>query len=54
MSDPGNGNSYSETNWTMIDYAGDGLFSREEDIYNIANFVRLFEEWEAAKARSAS
>jgi uncharacterized protein (TIGR02246 family) len=54
MSDPGDGNAYSETNWTMIDYAGDGLFSREEDIYNIANFVNLFEKWEAAKARSAS
>jgi hypothetical protein len=54
MADPGDGKSYSETNWTRIDYAGNGLFSREEDIYNIANFVKLFEKWEAAKDKSAS
>jgi uncharacterized protein (TIGR02246 family) len=50
MADPGDGNSYSTTNWTAIDYAGAGLFSREEDIYNPAHFATLIADWEAAKA----
>jgi uncharacterized protein (TIGR02246 family) len=49
MADPGDGKSYSATNWTMIDYAGNGQFSREEDIYNPANFGKLLQEWQAAK-----
>ncbi len=43
MADPGDGSSLSATNWTMITYAGDGLFSREEDIYNPANFGKLLD-----------
>jgi uncharacterized protein (TIGR02246 family) len=54
MADPGDGSEHSATNWTMIDDAGDGLFSREEDIYNLANFVTLLKEWQAAKDRVAS
>jgi hypothetical protein len=34
--------------------AGDGLFSPEEDIYNLANFVKLLEEWLAAKTKATS
>jgi uncharacterized protein (TIGR02246 family) len=49
MADPGDGTSHTATNWTRLDYAGGGLFSREEDIYNLANFVKLLEDWEAAK-----
>ncbi|WP_330254109.1 nuclear transport factor 2 family protein [Nocardia sp. NBC_00565] len=45
MSDPGDGKSYSSTNWTLLDYAGDGLFSREEDIYNPANFATVIQQW---------
>ena len=51
MADPGDGTSHTATNWTMIDYAGNGLWSREEDIYNPLNFGKLIEEWEAAKAQ---
>jgi hypothetical protein len=54
MADLGNGVSYSTTNWTALDYAGDGLFSREEDIYNPAQFGTLINEWQAAKAAQAS
>jgi hypothetical protein len=50
MADPGDGSSHTATNWTMIDYAGNGLWSREEDIYNPLNFGKLIEQWEAAKA----
>jgi uncharacterized protein (TIGR02246 family) len=49
MADPGDGQSYSATNWTMIDYAGNGLFSREEDIYNPGRFLTLIQQWQAAK-----
>jgi len=41
MADPGDGSAHSSTNWTMIDYAGDGLWSREEDIYNPAKFGEM-------------
>jgi len=49
MADPGDGSEHSATNWTRIDYAGNGLFSREEDIYNPANFGTMLEGWLAAK-----
>jgi hypothetical protein len=49
MADPGDGSSHSATSWTMLDYAGNGLFSREEDIYNPADFAKLLEDWQAAK-----
>jgi hypothetical protein len=52
MSDPGDGSSHTATNWTLIDYAGHGLFSREEDIYNPANFGKMIEEWLAATERA--
>jgi hypothetical protein len=39
---------YTATNWTRLKYAGHGLFSLEEDIYNPANFVALIQRWEAA------
>jgi len=52
MADLGDGEDYSAVNWTMIDYAGDGLFSREEDIYNPAEFGVLLEQWLAAKEQS--
>ena len=54
MADPGDGTSHTATNWTRLDYSGNGLFSREEDIYNLANFVKLIEDWEAAKRRVES
>jgi uncharacterized protein (TIGR02246 family) len=54
MADPGDGSSHSATNWTRIDYAGSGLFSREEDVYNLANFVKLLEDWQEAKDRLGS
>jgi SnoaL-like domain len=49
MPDLGDGRAYSTTNWSMIDYAGDGLFSREEDIYNPAHFGTLLADWRRAK-----
>jgi hypothetical protein len=36
--DPGDGQVYGAANWTRLVYAGDGLFSEEEDVYNPAEF----------------
>ena len=51
MADVGDGMDYTATNWTRLKYAGGGLFSLEEDIYNPANFVALIQRWEAAAQR---
>ena len=44
MPDLGDGREYSTTNWSMIDHAGNGQWSREEDIYNPAHFGTLLTE----------
>jgi hypothetical protein len=49
MADPGDGSEHSTTNWTRLDYAGNGLFSLEEDIYNPALFGAMLAEWQRAK-----
>ena len=50
MEDPGDGSIHQEGNITLLDYAGDGLWSREEDIYNPARFGPMLERWAAARA----
>jgi hypothetical protein len=54
MPDPGDGSSHSTTNWTRIDYAGNGLFSREEDIHHPAAFGKLLVDWQAVKNAPAT
>jgi hypothetical protein len=49
--DPGDGNVYEAANWTRLLYAGDGLFSGEEDVYNPADFAPVVEQWLAAWSR---
>ena len=34
MPDPGDGSVHEASNLTILTYGGDGLWSREEDIYN--------------------
>lgn len=48
--DPGDGKIYQAANWTRLVYAGDGLFSSEEDVYNPADFAPMTEAWLAAWA----
>ena len=48
--DPGDGKVYQAPNWTRLVYAGDGLFSSEEDVYNPAEFTEMIEAWTAAWA----
>jgi hypothetical protein len=45
MPDPGDGTMLEESNITIMTYAGDGLFSREEDVYNPLRFMRMAVKW---------
>jgi hypothetical protein len=54
MTDPGDGSIHQQFNYTKLHYAGDGLWSYEEDIYNPAHFGTMVAGWEAAKAAAGS
>ena len=45
MPDPGDGSVHEQSNLTIMTYAGDGLFSREEDVYNPLRFMRMSLRW---------
>lgn len=45
MPDPGDGTLLEEPNITIMTYAGDGLFSCEEDVYNPLRFHRMAVRW---------
>jgi hypothetical protein len=49
MDDPGDGSNHEEYNWTLLHYAGDGLFSYEEDMYNPVEFGEMIKGWIKAK-----
>jgi len=49
MEDPGDGSVHQAYNFTLLKYAGDGLWSYEEDIYNPAHFVSMIETWQSTK-----
>lgn len=45
MPDPGDGSVHEQSNLTIMTYAGDGLFSREEDVYNPLRFLQMSVAW---------
>jgi hypothetical protein len=45
MPDPGDGSALEQSNLTIMTYAGDGLFSREEDVYNPLRFLSMSVDW---------
>jgi hypothetical protein len=45
MPDPGDGTILEEPNITIMTYAGGGLFSREEDVYNPLRFHTMAMDW---------
>ena len=45
LEDPGDGSIHQEYNLTVLHYAGDGMWSYEEDIYNPEKFAVVFGEW---------
>ena len=49
MEDLGDGQIYEEPNITILHYAGNGLFSYEEDAYNPENMGKMIGRWIAAK-----
>lgn len=51
MRDPGDGSVHEETNLTLLKYAGDNLWSYEEDAYNPNKFVEMIQRWSAVKER---
>ena len=50
MRDPGDSTHITATNITILTYAGDGRWSREEDVYNPMEFGRAAMRW-CEKAR---
>jgi hypothetical protein len=45
MPDPGDGSVHEASNLTILTYAGDGLWSREEDVYNPMRFAKMAVRW---------
>lgn len=45
MDDLGDGKIYEEPNITILHYAGNGLFSYEEDAYNPENMGKMLTAW---------
>ncbi|WP_018178014.1 nuclear transport factor 2 family protein [Jongsikchunia kroppenstedtii] len=45
MRDPGDGSVIGATNITILTYAGDGLWSCEEDVYNPMKFGQASMDW---------
>jgi len=45
MTDPGDGSVISATNISIITYAGDGQWRRQEDIYNPLRFLKAGMKW---------
>ena len=52
LPDPGDGERHGASNLTILTYAGDGLWSCEEDVYNPATFLRATKRW--AKVATAN
>jgi len=45
MADPGDGSVHEASNLTVLHYAGDNQFAREEDVYNPMNFMKMVKGW---------
>lgn len=45
MRDPGDGSAFTATNISIYTYAGDGLWSGEEDVYNPMEFGKMAMGW---------
>jgi hypothetical protein len=45
LRDPGDGSVFEENNISMLDYAGDGRFRCERDVYDSAAMIRIIEAW---------
>ncbi len=50
LRDPGDGSVHEQDNITILEYAGDGRFRSEEDVYDPAAFIVLIEGWSRRSA----
>ena len=51
MPDPGDGSVHEASNLTILTYGGNGLWSREEDIYNPMRFAKMSVLWARVAAK---
>ncbi len=51
MADPGDGSVHQEYNFSLLKYAGNGMWSYEEDVYNPGRFQKMIKRWNETKAR---
>lgn len=49
-----NGAPFQFPTWTKLDYAGDGFWSREEDVYNPKRAAEVIQAWIQAGGRLAA
>jgi uncharacterized protein (TIGR02246 family) len=54
MTDPGDGSVHQAYNFTLLKYAGDNLWSYEEDIYNPVEFQQMIKNWRRLKQSLAA
>jgi len=54
LPDFGDGTRHGASNLTILTYAGDGLWSGEEDVYNPATFLRATKRWCRAASEHGS
>ena len=54
LRDPGDGTVHQAYNFTLLKYAGDGLWSYEEDVYNPMRFGEAIVAWEARRKELAA
>ena len=52
MSDPGDGSLHQSYNFTLLKYAGRGLWSYEEDVYNPEHFQKMIRGWAQARKQA--
>jgi uncharacterized protein (TIGR02246 family) len=52
MTDPGDGTTHGEYNFSLLKYAGDGRWCYEEDVYNPAHFGTMIKGWLDAGGRA--
>ncbi|MEU1525495.1 nuclear transport factor 2 family protein [Nocardia rhamnosiphila] len=45
MRDPGDGSQWGADNISILTYAGGGKFSKQEDVYDPGEFVKLVPQW---------
>ena len=45
MSDPGDGSRFAAPHISVLDYAGDGKFSQQRDVYDVTTFLDLIKAW---------